>query len=91
MHHDEESRVASSLRPSAGRRKMEQWDAGEMGCGKLVIELSNRVKKLGTGESIEVVARDPGASTDIPAWCRMTGHVLHEARPPFFLIEKRKE
>ena len=49
-------------------------DAGETGCGQLVVELRRRVEALGPGEHLEVVGHDPGAPTDLPAWCRMTGH-----------------
>jgi tRNA 2-thiouridine synthesizing protein A len=66
------------------------WDAGEMGCGDLVLELRARVTALRPGEILELVARDPGAPADLPAWCRMTGHTLLSARPPVYLI-RRKE
>jgi len=69
----------------------ERWDAGEMGCGRLVSELSARMKRLEPGERLEVVARDPGAPTDLPAWCRMTGHALVSAEPPVYVIERRSE
>ena len=49
-----------------------RWDAGDMGCGQLVFELSRRVNQMTPGDTLEVVARDPGARTDLPAWGRMT-------------------
>lgn len=51
------------------------WDAGGLGCGELVIELRNRLKAM-PGRTLRLVALDPGAPEDIPAWCRMTGHEL---------------
>ncbi|HSE92474.1 MAG TPA: hypothetical protein VLF19_04140 [Methylomirabilota bacterium] len=39
---------------------------------------------------LELVARDPGAPADLPAWCRLTGHALVEQRPPVYRI-RRKE
>ena len=47
------------------------WDAGNMGCGELVIELRSRLKRM-PGRVLRVVALDAGADADIPAWCRMT-------------------
>jgi tRNA 2-thiouridine synthesizing protein A len=67
----------------------ERWDAGEMGCGRLVVELHARISGLKPGERMEVLARDPGAPTDLPAWCRMTGHTLVSADPPVYVIERR--
>jgi len=67
-----------------------EWDAGDMGCGDLVLELRGRVEALVPGRVLRLTARDPGAPADIPAWCRMTGHVLVSAQHPIYLI-RRKE
>lgn len=66
-----------------------QWDAGETGCGQLVVELGRRLRQMEPGDRLEVIARSPGAPTDLPAWCRMTGHRLVSAEPPVFVIERR--
>lgn len=64
------------------------WDAGDRGCGELVLELRSRVAQLDDGRVLRLVARDPGAPADIPAWCRMTRNTLvHEAHP-VYLIRK---
>ncbi len=68
----------------------EQWDAGDMGCGELVLELRSRVGRLRPGQVLKLVALDPGAPADLPAWCRMTGHTLLSQVPPVYLI-RRKE
>lgn len=57
------------------------WDAGDKGCGLLVIELARRVAALPPGDSLRVVVRDPSAVADITAWCRMTEHRFHDASP----------
>lgn len=57
-----------------------QWDAGDLGCGELVLGLRTRLLAM-PGKVLELVARDPGAPSDIPAFCRMTGHVLVRAEP----------
>ncbi|HKW95041.1 MAG TPA: sulfurtransferase TusA family protein [Methylomirabilota bacterium] len=66
------------------------WDAGDMGCGDLVLELRRRIESLRPGQVLALVARDPGAPADIPAWCRMTGHALVAEQHPTYLI-RRKE
>lgn len=69
----------------------ETWDAGELGCGELVLELRMRLRAMEAGELLELFARDAGANEDLPAWCRMTGHELVHARAPRFVIRRRRE
>jgi tRNA 2-thiouridine synthesizing protein A len=45
-----------------------------------VIRVQDRVRELATGDELEAVCTDPGALNDIPAWCRINGHVLLETR-----------
>ena len=66
-----------------------EWDAGNMGCGELVIELANRLKQVAPKTVIKLTAKDPGAPEDLPAWCRMTGHRLVHAARPQYLIQRR--
>ncbi len=67
----------------------ERWNAGEMGCGELLIELALRMKQLGAGQVFELTALDPGAVEDIPAWCKLTGHGLISAKHPVYQIRRR--
>ncbi|HEU4339837.1 MAG TPA: sulfurtransferase TusA family protein, partial [Planctomycetota bacterium] len=76
--------------PDPSPSPAEEWDAGEMGCGDLVLELRLRLSRLAPGGELRVLARDPGAPEDIPAWCRLTGHALVESKPPLYRI-RRKE
>ncbi len=68
----------------------EEWDAGDLGCGELVLELRVRMASLRPGQILRLVAHDPGSPADLPAWCRMTGHVLVSAEHPMYYI-RRKE
>jgi tRNA 2-thiouridine synthesizing protein A len=52
-----------------------EWDAGDLACGDLVLELRRRVRAA-PGLVFKLIARDPGAPADLPAWCGMTGHQL---------------
>ena len=65
-----------------------EWDAGDLGCGELVLELRRRLQALHPGQLFRLLARDPGAPADIPAWCRMTGHTLVAAEPPAYWIRR---
>lgn len=67
------------------------WDAGDMGCGDLVLELRARLRALAPGQVLEVRALDPGAPEDIPAWCGLTGNRLVRAAPPKYWIERKKD
>lgn len=67
-----------------------EWDAGQMGCGDLVMELRMRLLAMTPGQVLRLVARDPGAPEDLPAWCRLTGHTLVSAAHPVYRI-RRKE
>jgi tRNA 2-thiouridine synthesizing protein A len=67
----------------------DNWDAGEMGCGELLLALKLRMRGLGPGNIIRVVARDPAAPEEMPAWCRLTGHTLVHAAHPVYDIRCR--
>ena len=67
-----------------------EWDAGDLGCGELVLELRNRLLAMSPGRVLRLIALDPGAPADIPAWCRLTGHTLVLEQRPVYLI-RRKE
>jgi tRNA 2-thiouridine synthesizing protein A len=68
-----------------------EWDAGDLGCGDLVLELRQRLEAMRPGQILTLVARDAGAAADIPAWCRMTGHTLIVERPPRFQIRRKED
>jgi TusA-related sulfurtransferase len=55
-------------------------DARNMLCPMPVIKAQNRVAELEPGDILDVVCTDPGAMNDIPAWCRINGHAVVDAR-----------
>ena len=65
------------------------WNAGDMGCGDLVLELRIRVQALQPAQVFKLTARDPGAPEDLPAWCRLTGHALLRAQHPDYWIQRK--
>ncbi len=50
-------------------------------CPLPVIELARRISDVPVGGTVVVLADDPAAAADIPAWCRMRGHDYLGATP----------
>ena len=69
----------------------EQWDAGDLGCGELVLELRWWLGRMRPGQVIKLTTLDPGAPADIPAWCRLTGHTLLSEEHPVYLIRQKED
>ena len=67
------------------------WDAGDLGCGDLVLALKGRLRDVPPGTVFTVRATDPGAILDLPAWCHMTGHEYVAEDPPIFFIRRRED
>jgi len=55
-------------------------DARHLLCPMPVIKTQERVASLEPGDELTVIATDPGTLHDVPAWCRVHGHVLIEAK-----------
>ena len=80
--------------PSPGRREDSPphvYDFGDLGCGDLVLQLRRILRELPAGAVVRVLATDPGAPQDIPAWVRMTGHTLLGAAHPVYDLRKRTD
>jgi len=54
----------------------QKLDARRLLCPLPVIRVQDRIKTLAPGDVLEVVCTDPGAASDIPAWCRIHGHKI---------------
>jgi TusA-related sulfurtransferase len=50
-------------------------------CPLPVIDLAKRIGDVPVGAVVEIVADDPAAAADIPAWCRMREHDYVAAVP----------
>ena len=74
---------------SKDRPRSARWDAGQLGCGGLIVGLRRALAPLQAGDLLELLAHDAGASLDVPAWCRVTGHELVQATHPRYIIQKR--
>lgn len=43
-------------------------------CPMPIVNMARAIKKMETGQILEVWADDEGAHADVPAWCAKTGH-----------------
>lgn len=68
-----------------------EWNAGDLACGELVLELRGRLRAMSPGCIIKVTALDPAAPEDIPAWCRLTGHTLVYSKHPQYFIRRKED
>ena len=64
--------------PSAGPVNPLEVDARGLRCPLPVIRLAEAARDAPAGTRIVVLASDPAARYDIPAWCRMREHELCE-------------
>jgi tRNA 2-thiouridine synthesizing protein A len=53
-----------------------ELDARRVLCPMPVIKLQNCIGQLPVGTRVEITCTDPGALSDIPAWCRINGHSI---------------
>ena len=56
-----------------------QVDTSGKCCPMPIVETNMAMKKVNSGEIVEIIATDPGTQTDIPAWCERTGNTLVES------------
>lgn len=45
-------------------------------CPQPIIDVARVARALDGGSRVRLLADDPGADADVPAWCRMRGHTL---------------
>lgn len=53
-----------------------ELDARRLLCPMPVIRTQDKIKTLAPGDVLQVICTDPGATHDIPAWCRVHGHEI---------------
>lgn len=55
-----------------------QLDVRGLNCPMPIVRTAREVKTMASGETLEVVATDPGSVADFTAWSKATGHQLIE-------------
>ncbi|GAA0958626.1 hypothetical protein GCM10009554_71110 [Kribbella koreensis] len=63
-------------------------DCRGMLCPLPVIKLAQAFPSLQIGDTITVLADDPAAATDIPAWCRMRAQELVSATGGEYVVRR---
>jgi tRNA 2-thiouridine synthesizing protein A len=58
----------------------ETLNARRLLCPLPVIRTQDKVKTMPAGDILTVTCTDPGVMQDIPAWCRINGHKVLEAK-----------
>ena len=64
-------------------------DGGHRACVALLLELRDRISSLPAGTVTRLIASDPAAPIDLPAWCHLTGHAYLgpiRAAPPTYAL-----
>jgi tRNA 2-thiouridine synthesizing protein A len=73
--------------PQGGRRRT--LDARGRRCPVPVIELAKALPDVAIGESLELLADDPAAAVDVPAWCRMREQAYDGSPSPGVYLVRR--
>lgn len=67
-------------------------DVKRLLCPMPVIRLSETIDKVVVGDTIKIIATDPGVLHDIPAWCKVHGHkvikIEENSEEIILLVEK---
>ena len=70
-----------------------ELDCRDQPCPRPVIELAKALPGIAVGDLLAVLARDPAARHDVPAWCRMRGQEyvgaeLSDDRVPRYVVRR---
>jgi|TARA_B100000315_G_C14370550_1_gene492740 tRNA 2-thiouridine synthesizing protein A len=49
-------------------------DCSGMRCPRPIVEMAKAMRRMGPGQVLELLATDPVAKKDVPAWCQKTGN-----------------
>lgn len=65
-------------------------DGGDQSCVQLLLTLRKHLADLPAGTTVHLLAADPAAPLDLPAWCHLTGHTylgpIPEADSPAYAL-----
>lgn len=71
------------------------YDASGLLCPLPVLRANRMMRDLAPGQTLKVLATDPAAEADFPAYCRQTGHTLVQTARKgdtlVFLIRKKDD
>ncbi len=56
-----------------------ELDCKDMYCPMPIVKLKKATKTMQSGQTLRLVATDPGSKRDIPAWAKKTGATILES------------
>jgi len=56
----------------------QKLDCSGLSCPMPIMKLAGAMKKMNSGEILEMIGTDPGSKEDVPAWCEKTGNEFLE-------------
>lgn len=66
------------------------YDTGDKGCGEGPLdEIADLMRRLPSGQTLEIRATNPSVAVDLAAWCRLTGHTLVTQEGDRYLIRRK--
>ncbi len=67
-------------------------DARGMNCPLPILKTKKELSKLEKGETLKVIASDPGSIKDMSSFCQQTGHILisseNDSNEYHFILQK---
>jgi tRNA 2-thiouridine synthesizing protein A len=64
-------------------------DASGLACPQPIILLSRRITDIAIGQTLTLIADDPAAGFDVPAWCRMTKNEFVSVENSLYVIRRQ--
>ena len=90
--------LCSGFRPDPGMRAATPpshfnadafYDVGAKGCADGPLqEIASLMRRMSSGQTLEVHAVAPSVAEDLPAWCRLAGHELIDHEGEYYLIRR---
>ena len=81
------------MNDASGFEADQTYDGSGLLCPLPVLRANRALRALAAGQTLKVLATDPAAAQDFPAYCRQTGHELvatgSEGAILVFIIRKR--
>jgi tRNA 2-thiouridine synthesizing protein A len=66
------------------------YDAGSKGCAEGPLDdIAALLRPMAPGQTLEIHATDPSVTTDLSAWCRLTGHTLVKHAGDHYLVQHK--
>jgi tRNA 2-thiouridine synthesizing protein A len=68
----------------------EHYDAGNRDCAEGPIdEIAVQLRKMNSGQVLDIQASDPSVAEDIPAFCRLSGHEFVKQEGDHYLVRRK--